>query len=86
MSQSNNEGTAAAALGAHSKDANPSSSRDGRSTGRGGAASDSFMQSASQSTSEIAHQLSDVVRQRPLVALVAAGVGGLLLGLAVAKR
>lgn len=86
MSQTINEGTAAAALAAHSKDTNPSGSRAGQRVGAGGNAIDDFMESAAQVTSEAAGQLSGFVRERPLVAILAVGAAGLLVGLAVGRR
>ncbi len=79
-------GTAAAALSAHSKDAHPSAA--GATTG-GGADStmiDDLVASATKMSSEASAQLGEVVHDRPVVSLFVAGLFGMVLGLVIARR
>jgi ElaB/YqjD/DUF883 family membrane-anchored ribosome-binding protein len=86
MSEAPNDGTAAAALAQHSKDGHPSTSQGGNGRRTELDAISELMAAASKMTNEASDQLGEVVRTRPIAALLTTGALGVLVGLVIARR
>ncbi len=93
MNDQQNDGTAAAALGAHSKDSHPAAARAAaHAENTGYAAVDRLASSASHARQRVTgaggtvEQVAGMVREQPIAAVLATGFAGLIVGLLIGRR